>query len=60
MAKTDEKEGPVVDVVETAAKTVAARKAETNAGYPSVPQHEGVDPLTAGPKVANIEPDNKA
>lgn len=28
--------------------------------YPEVPQHEGVDPLTASPKIPNTEPNNQA
>lgn len=28
--------------------------------YPKVPQGEGVDPLTAGPTIPNIEPNNQA
>lgn len=28
--------------------------------YPRIPKDEGVDPLTAGPKILNTEPNNQA
>lgn len=28
--------------------------------YPKIPQGEGVDPLTAAPKILNTEPNNQA
>ena len=41
-------------VIEEVAET------KTTPTYPKIPQHEGVDPLTASPKILNTEPNNQA
>lgn len=46
-----EQEVPVVEEVTTA---------PTISTYPRIPKDEGVDPLTAGPAIANTEPNNQA
>lgn len=46
-----------VGVSDTEEVVVETKKTPT---YPKIPKDEGVDPLTAGPKIPNTEPNNQA